>query len=136
MIVTALAAIFIASVLAKPVLPGFNLKALKPKAPNIPANPTERKARKAQADLQRALAKTSYVVPGKRRSRIAIVPPPPSIPAPVVPTTRPLSVGFFVNWDESYEISWNGGAPINSCTLGPGGLVPFAGTFTLRVKNP
>ncbi len=42
----------------------------------------------------------------------------------------------FVNWDESHEISWNGGAPINTCTLGPGGLVPFEGTFTLRVKNP
>jgi cysteine-rich repeat protein len=42
----------------------------------------------------------------------------------------------FVNWDESYEIAWNGGQPINACTLGPGGLVPFAGTFTLRVKNP
>jgi cysteine-rich repeat protein len=42
----------------------------------------------------------------------------------------------FVNWDEASEISWNGGAPINTCTLGPGGLVPFAGTFTLRVKNP
>jgi hypothetical protein len=47
-IVTALAVIFIASVFAKPVLPGFNLKALKPKPPNIPANPTERKARKAR----------------------------------------------------------------------------------------
>jgi hypothetical protein len=67
-IVTALAVIFIASVFAKPVLPGFNLKALKPKPPNIPANPTERKARKAQADLQRALEKTKYVAPGKRRS--------------------------------------------------------------------
>jgi hypothetical protein len=57
-IVTALAAIFIASVFANPVLPNFNLKALaslphsvdlKPQRPNIPANPSERKARKAQA---------------------------------------------------------------------------------------
>ena len=112
-IVTALAAIFIASVFANPVLPNFKLKALaslphsvdlKPKPPNIPANPSERKARKAQADLQRALATTKYVAPGKRRSHIAVVPPPPTVPAPVVPATRPLSVGFFINWDESsYE---------------------------------
>ncbi|HJP94874.1 MAG TPA: glycosyltransferase [Pyrinomonadaceae bacterium] len=112
-IVTGVAVVFIASVLANPVLPTFNLRALpnlphsvdlKPKLPNIPANPSERKARNAQADLQRALAKTKYVVPGKRRTHIAVVPPPPTVPAPIVPTTRPLSVGFFINWDESsYE---------------------------------
>jgi peptidoglycan-N-acetylglucosamine deacetylase len=112
-LVTALAAIFIASVFANPVLPNFKLRALaslphsvdlKPKLPNIPANPSERKARKAEVDLQHALATTKYVVPGKRRSHIAVVPPPPTVPAPVVPATRPLSVGFFINWDESsYE---------------------------------
>ena len=107
---------FIASVLANPVLPSFNLKSIaglprpadvkdiKPKPPNLPANPVERKARKAQAELQRALAKQQYVVPGKRRAHIPVVPPPPTVPAPIIPTTRPLSVGFFINWDESsYE---------------------------------
>ena len=115
-VVTALAIVFIASVLANPVLPSFNLKSiaglpktadlkdLKPKRPNLPTNPSEQKARKAQAELQRALAKTQYVLPGKRRSHFPVVPPPPSVPAPVIPATRPLSVGFFVNWDESsYE---------------------------------
>ncbi|HKR23321.1 MAG TPA: polysaccharide deacetylase family protein, partial [Pyrinomonadaceae bacterium] len=112
-LVTALAAVFIASVLANPALPSLNLRQLaglprsadlKPKPPNIPANPSERKAAKAQADLQRALAKTKYVVPGKRRAHIPIVPPPPTVPAPIIPSTRPLSVGFFINWDESsYE---------------------------------
>jgi peptidoglycan-N-acetylglucosamine deacetylase len=112
-LVTALAIVFIASVLANPVLPSFNLKAiaslpnsadLKPKRPNLPTNPSERKAVKAQAELQHALAKTQYVVPGRRRAHLAVVPPPPTVPAPVVPTTRPLSVGFFINWDESsYE---------------------------------
>ena len=110
-IVTALAAIFIASVFANPVLPKFNLRQvaslpqsldLKPKAPNVPANPSEQKARKSQAELQRALAATK-LMPGKRRSQIPIV-PPPSIPAPAVPSSRPLSVGFYVNWDDSsYE---------------------------------
>ncbi len=100
-LVTALAIVFIASVLANPVLPSLNLK---PKPLNIPANPSERKARKAEADLQHALATTKNVVPAKRRSHVPVVPAPPSAPAPVVPTTRPLSVGFFINWDESsYE---------------------------------
>ena len=112
-VITALAIVFIASVLANPVLPTFNLRQipslprsadLKPKPPNLPANPTERKAKKAEAELQHALAATRYVVPARRRSHIPVVPAPPTVPAPVVPTTRPLSVGFFVNWDESsYE---------------------------------
>ena len=115
-LVTALAVVFIASVLANPVLPSFNLRSiaalphtadvkdLKPKPPNLPANPSERKARKAQAELQRALAKQQYVVPGRRRTHIPVVPPPPTVPAPIVPATRPLSVGFYINWDESsYE---------------------------------
>src|SRR4029078_12450353 len=71
---------------------------------DLPADTTERKARKAQAELQQALATTKYVVPGKRGSHIPLVPPPPTPPAPIVPTTRPLSVGFYINWDESsYE---------------------------------
>ena len=114
-VATALAIVFIASVFANPVLPRFNLRQipnlpkstdlnLKPKAPNLPANPTERKANKAQVELQHALATTKYVAPGKRRSHIPVVPPPPTVPAPIVPATRPLSVGFFINWDESsYE---------------------------------
>src|SRR6185295_17546585 len=87
-LVTALAIVFIASVFANPVLPSFNLKSLsalpqrvnlkdlKPKPPNLPANPSERKARKAQAELQGALAKTQYVLPGKRRAHIPVVPAP------------------------------------------------------------
>ena len=104
---------FIASVLANPVLPTLNLRPIaslprstdiKPKEPNLPANPSERKAKKAQAELQHALATTKYVVPGKRRKNLNVVPPPPTVPAPIIPTTRPLSVGFFINWDESsYE---------------------------------
>ncbi|HXS00819.1 MAG TPA: glycosyl hydrolase family 18 protein, partial [Pyrinomonadaceae bacterium] len=112
-VITGLAVVFIASVLANPVLPKFNLRQipslphsadLKPKPPNLPANPSEKKAKNAQIELQHALATTRYVVPGRRRSYVAVVPPPPTVPAPIVPTTRPLSVGFFINWDESsYE---------------------------------
>jgi len=112
-IVTGLVAIFIASVLANPVLPSFKLRPvailphssdIKPRPPNVPANPSEQKAKKAQAELQHALATTKRIVPGKHASQIPIVPAPPTIPAPVVPASRPLSVGFYINWDESsYE---------------------------------
>ncbi|HEY6118677.1 MAG TPA: glycosyltransferase [Pyrinomonadaceae bacterium] len=112
-IVTALAAIFIASVLANPVLPKFSLKQvaglphssdIQPKPLNVPANPSEQKAKRAQVELQHALAKLKKVVPGKRASQLPIVPAPPTLPAPIVPTSRPLSVGFYINWDESsYE---------------------------------
>ena len=112
-LVTGLAVVFIASVLANPVLPSFNLRQLnglprtadiKPKAPNIPTNPSEQKAKKAQAELQRALATAKHIVPGKRRTHLAVVPPPVTLPAPITPSSRPLSIGFYINWDESsYE---------------------------------
>lgn len=112
-IVTALAVIFILSVLANPVLPSFKLRQfvslphkedLKPKRPNLPANPGEQGAKKSKAELQKALAATKRIVPGKRRSQIPIVSAPPTLPTPVVPSSRPLSVGFYTNWDDSsYE---------------------------------
>lgn len=104
---------FIASVLANPVLPGLNLKGLssfphaidlKPKKPDLPTTPVEKKARKAQIDLQTAIANTRHITPGRRRSHLPIIPQPDPLPVPIEPTTRPLSVGFYINWDESsYE---------------------------------
>jgi peptidoglycan-N-acetylglucosamine deacetylase len=108
-VATAVAAVFIASVLAKPLLPPFNLRAgnsfprpsvLKPKPPTLPPTPREQKAKKAQEDLQRALDKTRRVVPSSRPQQMQIA-PPPSIPPPLVPTSRPLAIGFYINWDES-----------------------------------
>ena len=40
----------------------------------------------------------------------------------------------FDNWGPEYEISYNGGESMNACTVDEGGLVPFSGEFTLRVK--
>src|SRR5215510_9209130 len=97
-VVTGLAVVFIASVLANPVLPDFNLRQLdglpktadlKPKAPNVPANPVEQKAKKAQAELQRETAKLKHITPGKRRSQLPIVPPPAQLPTPITATSRP-----------------------------------------------
>jgi peptidoglycan-N-acetylglucosamine deacetylase len=108
-LVTCLAAIFIASVLINPALPSFHLRPvaslphtsdIKPKPLSVLANPSQQKAKKAQAELQRALATTKRIVPGKRASETTLV-PPPTIPPPAVPTSRPLSIGFYINWDES-----------------------------------
>lgn len=112
-IATGVAVVFIASVLANPVLPTFNLRQLdilpktadlKPKAPNLPTNPAEQRAKKAQADLQRETAKLKHITPGKRRSQLPIVPAPVQIPTPVIATSRPISIAFYINWDDSsYE---------------------------------
>jgi peptidoglycan-N-acetylglucosamine deacetylase len=109
-VVTTLAAILVGSVLINPALPSLNIRPvaslphttdLKPKPLAVPAHPIQQKARKAQAELQHALATTPRVIPAKRHSQTAVVPPPPTLPSPVVPSSRPLSVGFYVNWDES-----------------------------------
>ena len=112
-VITSLAAIFIISVLANPALPTFKLRQLvslphsadlTPKRPNLPTNRSEQRAKKSKAELQKALANTKRIVPGKRRSQLPIAPPPPTLPAPATPTTRPLSIGFYTNWDDSsYE---------------------------------
>jgi cellulose synthase/poly-beta-1,6-N-acetylglucosamine synthase-like glycosyltransferase/peptidoglycan/xylan/chitin deacetylase (PgdA/CDA1 family)/spore germination protein YaaH len=108
-VVTSLAAVFIASVLVNPALPSFNVRAvaslphtadIKPRALNVPANPIQQKAGRARAELQHALATTKRVVPGKRASETTPV-PAPVIPTPAVPSSRPLSIGFYINWDES-----------------------------------
>ncbi|HXD33469.1 MAG TPA: glycosyltransferase [Pyrinomonadaceae bacterium] len=108
-VATALIAVFIISVFAKPLLPGFDLRPassfphpseLKPKTPTLPQNARERRAKKAEEELQRALERTKRVVPAKRSQQMHIA-PPPAIPAPLIPTSRPLSIGFYINWDES-----------------------------------
>ena len=111
-VVTSLAAVLIASVLVNPALPSFNIRPvaslpqtsdIKPQALTAPANPSQQKAKKAAAELQHALAATPRVVPARRPSQTAVV-PPPMLPPPVVPVSRPLSIGFYINWDESsYE---------------------------------
>ncbi len=131
--VTSLAAVFIASVLVNPVLPSLNVRAvaglphtadIKPRPLNVPANPIQQKARKAHADLQHALAATKRVVPARRAAEMTPV-PPPAIPPPAVPASRPLSIGFYINWDESSLASLE--TKSRSSRLGRGGMVPLAG---------
>jgi cellulose synthase/poly-beta-1,6-N-acetylglucosamine synthase-like glycosyltransferase/peptidoglycan/xylan/chitin deacetylase (PgdA/CDA1 family)/spore germination protein YaaH len=108
-IVTTIAAIFIASVLAKPILPFIDLRAgaqfprpadLKPKPPVLTTNPREQEAKKAQEKLLRAIEKTKRIVPSKKPQQMAIA-PPPALPPPAVPKSRPIAIGFYINWDES-----------------------------------
>ena len=112
--VTIVVTIFIASVLANPFLATPALKPLKnlPSAGDIKPRPLatpitnarELKAKKAQAELQKALSQTR-VMPGKRPELMPRVPPPANTPRPLPPPAqfakRPLSVGFYVDWDES-----------------------------------
>ena len=106
--ISAVAAIFIASVLANPLLPRLHLHPvaalphpsdIKPK-PLAAANPTEQKAKRSREELQRALATTKRVIPAQRPSQTAPI-PPPQIPPAAIPTSRPLTIGFYINWDES-----------------------------------
>jgi len=108
--ITALAAVFIASVLINPVLPRLNLRpvAALPNAtdarlrpPAIITNRPQQRALRADAALQRTLAKTP-AVPGRRPSQIKVAPPRPvNLPVSLSPPTKPLAIGFYVNWDDS-----------------------------------
>ena len=109
-LVTAVAAVFIASVFAKPLLPSISLRpgsqTTKPikiealKLPPLPVTRSERKAKKAQDELKQALAKTPRVVPAGRAQNMPIV-MAPALPPPVIPGSRPIAIGFYINWDES-----------------------------------
>jgi cellulose synthase/poly-beta-1,6-N-acetylglucosamine synthase-like glycosyltransferase/peptidoglycan/xylan/chitin deacetylase (PgdA/CDA1 family)/spore germination protein YaaH len=109
--VTAITAVFIASVLANPLLPRLNLRPLqnlprssdlKLPAPVVLPNAREVKARKAQDILQKELAKTR-VVPARRSELTPIVPAPATtpLPAPASFNSKQLAIGFYINWDES-----------------------------------
>src|SRR6266566_428736 len=110
--VTTITVIFIASVLANPLLPRLNLRPLanlphpsdiKPKPLAVtPANAREQKAKKAQAELKNAYTQTPRV-PGRRSELTPIVPAPMNtpLPAPASFNSKQLAIGFYINWDES-----------------------------------
>jgi cellulose synthase/poly-beta-1,6-N-acetylglucosamine synthase-like glycosyltransferase/peptidoglycan/xylan/chitin deacetylase (PgdA/CDA1 family)/spore germination protein YaaH len=109
--VTAITAIFIASVLVNPLLPRLNLRPLqnlpqtyriKPQPPAVLQNPSEAKAKKAQEELKKAYLQTR-AVPARRSELTPIVPAPATtpLPAPASFTAKQLAIGFYINWDES-----------------------------------
>ena len=108
---TVITAIFIASVLANPFLPPLSLRPLqnlprssdlKPQPRALLPNTREAKAKKAQAELQKELAKTR-VVPGRHAELLPVAPPPTNtpLPAPVSFGAKQLTIGFYIDWDES-----------------------------------
>src|SRR5215475_5578354 len=100
-VASALAAIFVASVLINPWLPRLNLRQIaslpnandmRLQAPSL-ATPRNQKARRAQAALRRALARRAAV--SSKRPAPKVVAPPDQA------STKPLAIGFYVNWDDS-----------------------------------
>lgn len=108
---TVLFGVFIASVLANPVLPHLNLRPLpnlprssdlKPKPrPPLP-NARELKAKKAEAELQKAYQQVKPV-PGRRAEFLPVAPAPANTPRPAAAAANEeqLAIGFYINWDES-----------------------------------
>ncbi len=115
-LVSAAAALFVASVLVNPLLPQLNIRALenlphasdtKPQPPALDATRREVKARRAEVALRRAL-ETTRTVPGARPSLMKVTPAPSHTPPPSSTpvasdnaNTKPLAIGFYVNWDDS-----------------------------------
>ncbi|MDQ3820845.1 MAG: polysaccharide deacetylase family protein, partial [Acidobacteriota bacterium] len=115
-LVTALVFISVISILVNPILPKLNLKQIEglPRASDLKPDPApaptpqtvrEMKYKRAKEELEQVEAKTK-VVPARRRSQPPVVPPPAEppvvqMPAPGVPTTKPLSIAFYINWDDS-----------------------------------
>src|SRR5215813_1902555 len=101
-IVSALATIFVASVLINPWLPRLSLRQIaslpdandtRLPAPSI-ITPRGQKARRTQAALRRALAsRTAGAL--KKQSLMSVA------AASRQASTRPLAIGFYVNWDDS-----------------------------------
>ena len=104
MVVTAIAAVFIASVLKRPLLPNINLRPVtalpKAKPPVLTLNPVAQEASRAQSKLQHARKTEKRVPQAEKRQQMAMA-PPPAIPPPTTPKDRPLAIGFYINWDES-----------------------------------
>lgn len=115
-LITLLAAVFIASVIINPVLPTLNLRpasALPQPAdtrlhtPPLVITRKEQQALLAQQTLRREIART-MVVPARPPSQIKVA-APINAPVPTIPThaagnrsqDKTLSIGFYVNWDDS-----------------------------------
>ena len=112
-IVTTIVSIFLASVLVNPFLPGLSFRPVNafPKAPDAkqiippkPIPPSKQKVTRLVRALDQELSKTR-TTPARRASQIKVTAPPSVAPTPATNTmTRPLAIGFYVNWDDSsYE---------------------------------
>src|SRR5205814_8126276 len=110
-IITGVTAIFIASVLSAPFLPQYSLRPLKnlPQTSDLKPQPRavmptarEVKVNKEEAELQKAYQQVKRV-PGKHAALLSVAPPPSNtpLPAPASFGSKQLSIGFYIDWDES-----------------------------------
>jgi len=98
--VASLAEVFIISVLVSPALPRLNLRQISepPVKTDIRSQPPRLNANRAEQKAARARAGSKGWL-----NRFQVKPPVPAAGANQ-PTSRPLALGFYVNWDDSsYE---------------------------------
>ncbi|MDQ2922182.1 MAG: hypothetical protein M3R52_11305 [Acidobacteriota bacterium] len=112
-LITLLAGVFVTSVIINPVLPTLNLRPASAlpqpadtrlRTPPLVITRKEQQALRAQNTLRRELAKTS-VISARRPTQIKVTapvsPPVPTNAAGNSSQDKPLSIGFYVNWDDS-----------------------------------
>ncbi|HKR12364.1 MAG TPA: glycosyltransferase [Pyrinomonadaceae bacterium] len=101
-IATVLIAILIVSILVNPLLPHLDLR---PKTPALALTRRDQNAQHAQAELKKALHETKKAA-AEQRPQVNIT-HPISLPPGATPVTRPLTIGFYVNWDDASYSSLN-----------------------------
>ena len=109
-LISLLTATLVTSVLVNPVLPHLSLRssatlprATAPQVTTSPETSREQKPGGAEAPVRRSLTKSRTVLSGPL-AESAGVRPAPTLPLTGNSLTKPLAVGFYVNWDDSsYE---------------------------------
>ncbi len=113
-IATVLIAILVMSILVNPLLPHLDLKSawlpargadLRPRTPGLALTRRDQQAQHAQTELKRALHNTSKAA-SEQPAQKNITHPVSLLPG-APPVTKPLTVGFYVNWDDSSYSSLN-----------------------------
>ncbi|HEX8922094.1 MAG TPA: hypothetical protein VF766_11495, partial [Pyrinomonadaceae bacterium] len=108
-VVTLMAAVLILSVFINPLLPHLDLRPaaflprpadLQLQPPTLTATRREQKAKRAEDKLRKAL-RTTKVVPSERPQQMKVTTTPQLPPQQVTAGAKPLSIGFYVNWDDS-----------------------------------
>ena len=103
-IVTVFIGVLVLSILVHPLLPHLEMKSawllprgadLRPKAPDVSLTRRDRKAQHAQAELKKALHDTG-IAASQQAAQLKI-----TQPVPLLSSAKPLTIGFYVNWDDS-----------------------------------
>jgi len=66
----------------------------------LPGNPREQKSKESTGRTAARNRANQADRAGKATPAMAIA-PPPTIPLPAIPKSRPIAIGFYINWDES-----------------------------------